>query len=99
MRMSAKEARQRSGLVDLAQVTADRFEKPYRAVVIATDESGVFVGVGSNTSMQDAQNIMKCALYAQGLVFHDVEETEKYSRRGDRRIAAKGRTAEDSKHG
>lgn len=74
-RVSKAEARNRDGLVDRAQLVAIGFAKPYRAVVIVTDEAGDFVGVGMNTSLDDAIAIMKCALYADGLVFHETPDS------------------------
>jgi len=74
-------AKVRNGLVELAQKTASTIAKPpYRAVVIVTDEAGDFVGVGMNTTLDDAIAIMKCALYADGLQFHDVDQ-EQHSKR------------------
>lgn len=73
----------RMDLIDRAQHLADRLKKPFRVVVIVTDEAGEFVGVGSNTTGDDATNLMKCALYAEGIVYRDVDG-EAYSRRGQR---------------
>lgn len=91
MKETRKQRENRTDLVDRAQHLAERVKKPFRAVVIVTDEAGDFVGVGTNTTGDDAIAIMKCALYAEGLVYRDVDG-EGHSRRAKRRSSKAPRT-------
>lgn len=74
-RRSTKDGRTRAHLIEMAQAATESFKPPYRAVVIVTDEAGDFVGVGMNTTLRDAVNMMKCALYADGFEFHDAKKS------------------------
>jgi hypothetical protein len=59
---------ERHRLVRFAQVVADlggqvkEFPPGGRIVVIVTDEAGTYVGVGTNTTNEDTENILRCAL-------------------------------------
>jgi len=41
-----------------------------RLVVVCTDESGAFVGVGSNTSDADVMKILWCAIHGEDRIDH-----------------------------
>lgn len=72
---------ERAELAALAQETVRQEERRFggalpagvRMVVVVTDESGAFVGVGANTTLHDAWNILDCALRAEDRVDHQSE--------------------------
>lgn len=55
-------------LVEFAQTVAElatqvrEFPSGGRIVVVLTDESGTYVGVGTNTTNEDTENILRSAL-------------------------------------
>lgn len=61
----------RDMLAQLAQRYADRLlahrKRGHRIVVIVTDESGDFIGVGSTTSYEDTREIVRCAHLGEDL--------------------------------
>lgn len=73
----------REELVEIAQQLADTHQRSdgLRVVVVVTDESGDFVGVGMNTAGDDADRILRCAVAGEGLEYHDVDGAG-YTRRG-----------------
>lgn len=63
----------REQLVEVAHQLADTYPRTeLRIVVVVTDASGDFVGVGMNTAGDDADRILRCAIAGEGLVFHDL---------------------------
>ncbi len=68
----------RAELVALAQATVHEEERRYggslpagiRMVVVVTNAAGDYVGVGANTTLQDAWNILNCAVKAEDRVDH-----------------------------
>ena len=58
----------REEMAKLAQETANNVVLPepgVRVSVIITDEAGDFIGVGSNSSIEDTRKQLFCALYGQ----------------------------------
>jgi hypothetical protein len=87
----------RDALVAIAQTTVDALKNPpYRAVVIVTDASGEWVGVGMNTALDDGIRIMRAALVGEELVFHDVDEGGKHSRRMKKKRTPQRRSVRQS---
>lgn len=62
----------REQITEIAQQLADAYPRSeFRVVVMVTDESGAFVGVGMNTGLRDARNIIRCAHEADDVTFHN----------------------------
>lgn len=80
------DSKTRAELADIAQQLAETHDRGdgLRVVVVVTDESGDFVGVGMNTAGDDADRILRCAVAGEDLQFHDVmgADDARYTRRG-----------------
>ena len=63
-----------AGAAQTAAILFDSREPGSRVVVVVTDESGDWVGVGSNTTFEDVLAILRCALAGDDLLFHTTKE-------------------------